>query len=161
AVATLVSFGGLLWMLSGDWAVPVGERHVHIPGFMLWVALLYAAFSSWLTHVVGRPLVALNVDRLRYEADFRYGLMRFRDNVEVVTLCRGAALERRVALARFGNVVRNWWGLIAAQRRLTMFTGFIGQANGVVPLLVAAPSFFAGLITLGTIAQVRFAYGQV
>src|SRR5262245_19823037 len=56
AVATLVSFGGLLWMLSGDWAVPVGERHVHIPGFILWVALLYAAFSSWLTHVVGRPL---------------------------------------------------------------------------------------------------------
>ena len=161
AVATLVSFGGLLWVVSGDWAVPVGQGHVHIPGFMLWVALLYAAFSSWLTHVVGRPLVPLNVDRLRYEADFRYGLMRFRDNVEVVTLSRGAALERRVALARFGNVVRNWWELIAAQRRLTVFTGFIGQANGVVPLLVAAPSFFTGLITLGTIAQVRFAYGQV
>jgi vitamin B12/bleomycin/antimicrobial peptide transport system ATP-binding/permease protein len=160
-VATLVSFGGLLWLLSRDWALPVTRGHLHIPGFMLWVVLVYAALSSWLTHVVGRPLVALNVDRLRYEADFRYGLMRFRDNVEVVTLSDGAALERRTALARFGGIVRNWWELIAAQRRLTMFTGFIGQANGVVPLLVAAPSFFAGLITLGTIAQVRFAYGQV
>ena len=161
AVATLVSFGGLLWVLSREWALPVGRAHLHIPGFMLWVALLYAAFSSWLTHMVGRPLVALNVDRLRYEADFRYGLMRFRDNVELVTLSDGAALERRAALTRFGSVVRNWWDLITAQRRLTMFTGLVGQANGVVPLLVAAPSFFAGLITLGTIAQVRFAYGQV
>jgi vitamin B12/bleomycin/antimicrobial peptide transport system ATP-binding/permease protein len=161
AVATLASFGGLLWRLSGHWAVPVGEGHVHIPGFMLWVALLCAGVSTWLTHVVGRPLVALNNDRLRYEADFRYGLMRFRDNVELVTLSDGEALERRAALARFGSVVRNWWDLIAAQRRLTMFTGFIGQANGVVPLLVAAPSFFAGLITLGTIAQIQFAYGQV
>lgn len=161
AVATLVSFGGLLWVLSREWALPVGRVHVHIPGFMLWVVLLYAAFSSWLTHMVGRPLVALNVDRLRYEADFRYGLMRFRDNVELVTLSDGGALERRAALTRFESVVRNWWDLITAQRRLTMFTGFIGQANGVVPLLVAAPSFFAGLITLGTIAQVRFAYGQV
>ena len=161
AVATLVSFGGLLWVLSREWALPVGRAHFHIPGFMLWVALLYAAFSSWLTHMVGRPLVALNVDRLRYEADFRYGLMRFRDNVELVTLSDGAALERRAAVTRFGSVVRNWWDLITAQRRLTMFTGFVGQANGVVPLLVAAPSFFAGLITLGTIAQVRFAYGQV
>ena len=125
------------------------------------MAVLYAALSTWLTHVVGRPLVPLNFDRLRYEADFRYGLMRFRDNVEVVTLSRGEALERRSALARFENVMRNWWQLVAAQRRLTVFTGLVGQANGVVPLLVAAPGFFAGLITLGTIAQIRFAYGQV
>lgn len=161
AVATLVSFGGLLWALSGKWALPLDSRHIHIPGFLLWVALLYAALSTWLTHVVGRRLVPLNFDRLRYEADFRYGLMRFRDNVEVVTLSRGEALERRTSLARFENVIRNWWQLIAAQRRLTVFTGLIGQANNVVPLLVAAPAFFAGLITLGIIAQVRFAYGQV
>jgi len=161
SLATLVSFGGLLWTLSGIWAVPLHGRHVHVPGFLLWVALLYAGLSTWLTHVVGRRLVPLNFDRLRYEADFRYGLMRFRDNVEVVTLSRGEALERRNALARFEHVIRNWWQLIAAQRRLTVFTGVVGQANGVVPLLVAAPAFFAGLITLGVIAQVRFAYGQV
>src|ERR1051326_1532244 len=145
SVATLVSFGGLLWTLSGDWALPIGARHVRIPGVLFWVAVLYAAISTWLTHVVGRPLVPLNFDRLRYEADFRYGLMRFRDNVEVVTLSRGEALERRSALARFQNVIQNWWQLIAAQRRLTVFTGLVGQASGIVPLLVAAPGFFAGL----------------
>jgi putative ATP-binding cassette transporter len=161
AVATLVSFGGLLWNLSGVWALPLGARLVHVPGALLWVALLYAALSTLLTHVVGRRLVPLNFDRLRYEADFRYALMRFRDNLEVVTLSHGEPLERRNALARFQNVILNWWQLIAAQRRLSVFTGLVGQANGAVPLLVAAPSFFAGLITLGTIAQIRFAYGQV
>lgn len=161
AVATLVSFGGLLWKLSGRWALPVDSTHLHIPGFLLWVALLYAALSTWLTHVVGRRLVPLNFERLRYEADFRYGLMRFRDNVEIVTLSRGEALERRSAMARFARVVHNWWRLIAAQRRLTVFTGVIGQANGMVPLLVAAPGFFSGAITLGTVVQIRFAYGQV
>src|SRR4029450_5918215 len=122
---------------------------------------LYSALSTWLTHVVGRRLVPLNVERLRYEADFRYGLMRFRDNVEVVTLSRGDALERRSALARFANVMRNWWHLIAAQRRLTVFTRVLGQANNAVPLLIAAPGFFAGLISLGTVVQIRIAYGQV
>jgi putative ATP-binding cassette transporter len=161
AVATLASFGGLLWRLSGKWAVPIDAGHLHVPGFMLWVALLYAAFSTWLTHVVGRRLVPINFERLRYEADFRYGLMRFRDNVETVTLSRGEPLERQASLARFQNVIHNWWRLIAAQRNLTMLTGGIGQANGVVPLLVAAPSFFAGVITLGTVAQIRFAYNQV
>jgi vitamin B12/bleomycin/antimicrobial peptide transport system ATP-binding/permease protein len=161
AMATLVSFGGLLWKLSGNWALPVDTRHIHVPGVLLWVALLYAGLSTWLTHVVGRRLVPLNFERLRYEADFRYGLMRFRDNVEVVTLSRGEALERRGALVRFEKVISNWWQLIAAQRRLTVFTGLVGQANGVVPLLMAAPGFFAGLITLGIVVQVRFAYGQV
>jgi vitamin B12/bleomycin/antimicrobial peptide transport system ATP-binding/permease protein len=160
SVATLVSFGGLLWALSGDWIPRLGG-YFRVPGLLFWVALLCAAISTWLTHVVGRPLVPLNFLRLRYEADFRYGLMHFRDNVEVVTLSRGEALERESAIASFEYVIRNWWQLIAAQRRLTVFTGIVGQANGVVPFLVAAPGFFAGLITLGTIVQIRFAYGQV
>ena len=161
AAATLVSFGGLLWKLSSAWAYPIGAGHVHLPGFLLWVAFLYSALSTWLTHVVGRRLVPLNFDRLRYEADFRYGLMRFRDNAELVTLSGGEALERQGVLARFRNVMQNWWQLIGAQRNLTFLTGAIGQANAAVPLLVAAPGFFQGLITFGTVAQIRFAYGQV
>jgi putative ATP-binding cassette transporter len=160
AVATLVSFGGLLWALSRDWVLPL-DGHVHVPGILLWVALGYAALSTWLTHRVGRPLVGLNFDRLRYEADFRFALMRFRDNVETVTLSRGEPLERQAATGRFGSVMRNWWELILAQRRLTVFTGIVGQANGIVPLLMAAPGFFAGFMTLGTVVQVRFAYAQV
>jgi putative ATP-binding cassette transporter len=161
SMATLLMFGGLLWELSSKGTLPIGGRNLHVPGFLLWVTVLYAALSTWLTHLVGRPLVRLNFDRLRYEADFRYGLVRFRENVEVVTLSRGEALERRGALERFQSVMRNWWELIAAQLRLTVFTGVVGQANAIVPLLVAAPAFFSGLITLGTIAQIQIAYGQV
>lgn len=161
ALASLLFFGGLLWRVSAMWALPLDGVGMRVPGSLLWVILLYAAGSTWLTHIVGRRLVPLNVERLRYEADFRYGLMRFRDNVEVVTLSRGDALERQGALARFANVMRNWWRLIAAQRRLTVFTGLIGQANNAVPLLIAAPGFFAGLISLGTVVQIRIAYGQV
>lgn len=161
AVTTLATFGGLLWVLSAHSRLPVGSAELHIPGFLLWVAVLYAALSTWLTHVVGRQLVPLNFDRLHYEADFRYALMRFRDNVEAVVLSSGDTLEREGALAHFRRVMQNWWQLIAAQRRLAVFTGLIAQANSVVPFLVAAPGFFAGLITLGVIVQIRFAYGQV
>ena len=162
AVATLVSFGGLLWTLSAKFPIPVGEaRHMHVPGAMLWVALAYGLGSTWVTHRVGRRLVPINFGRLRFEADFRYGLTRFRDNAEAVALSRGAPVERSAALDRFSDVIRNWWDLIRAQRTLTLVTGAIGQANNVVPVLVAAPAYFAGAITLGTIVQIRIAYGQV
>lgn len=161
AIATLVSFGGLLWTLSSEFPVHVGDVHVHVPGIMLWVAVAYGLLSTWITHRVGRRLVPINFDRLRFEADFRYGLTRFRDNAESVALSLGEATERRSAVARFTDVIHNWWDLIRAQRTLTLVTGAIGQANNVVPVVVAAPSYFAGAITLGTIVQIRIAYGQV
>jgi putative ATP-binding cassette transporter len=161
ALVTLVSFGGLLWTLSRHSVVPFASAELRVPGLMLWVAVGYAIVSTWLTHLVGRRLVPINFDRLRFEADFRYGLVRFRDSVEAVALSRGEALERLGALQRFGNVIANWWQLIRAQRNLNLLTTGIGQANGLVPLLVAAPAYIAGQLTLGSVAQIRFAYGQV
>jgi putative ATP-binding cassette transporter len=161
AVATLVSFGDVLWRLSANWPVPFDAGTKQIPGLMLWVALAYALFSMWITHRVGRPLVPINFDKLRVEADFRYGLVRFRDNAVGVALARGETVERQGALDRFRHVIDNWWRLIRAQRNLTLLTGAIGQANGIVPILVAAPAYFAGAITLGSIVQIRIAYGQV
>ena len=161
AFATLYSFSGMLWNLSADWPIQVRGTPVRIPGLMMWVALVYAVVAMGLTHLVGRPLVPINFNRQRVEADFRYGLVRFRENVEAVALARGAAFEQRGALDRFRQVIHNWWQLIAAQRNLTIFTTGVGQANGVVPLLIAAPAYFAGWLTLGSVAQTRFAYGQV
>ncbi len=161
ALVTLLSFGGLLFTLSRSWPLALGGMQLQIPGLMLWVAVGYALLSTWLTHLVGRRLVPLNFDRLRFEADFRYGLVRFRDNVEAVALSRGEDLERRGALERFRSIMGNWRELIRAQFNLTLLTTGIGQANGVVPLLVAAPAYIAGAVTLGGIAQIRFAYGQV
>jgi len=161
AVATLVSFAGMLWTLSGSWPLRIGEQEYWIPGLMMWVAILYAMVSMFLTHRVGRTLVGINFDRLRFEADFRYGLVRFRDHIEAVALARGEALERRGAMQRFHDVIDNWWELIVKQRNLTLLTSGFGQANGIVPLLVAAPAFFAGHLTLGGVTQTGIAYGQV
>jgi putative ATP-binding cassette transporter len=161
ALATLVSFGGLLWRLSSGWPLHLGATELRIPGFMLWIAVAYGLLSMWVTHLVGRRLVPINFDRLRFEADFRYGLMRFRDNAEAVALSRGEVVERQASLARFRHVLRNWWQLMRAQRNLTLVSGAIGQANSVVPVLVAVPAYFARAITLGEIVQVRIAYGQV
>jgi putative ATP-binding cassette transporter len=161
ALATLVSFGGLLWTLSRHVPLRLGGSALPIPGFMLWIAIAYAVASTWLTHVVGRRLVPLNFDRLHFEADFRYGLVRFRENAESVALSRGEAHEFRDSLARFRRIMENWWELIRAQRNLSLLTTGIGQMNGVVPFLVSVPAYLAGHLTLGSIAQVRFAYGQV
>ena len=161
AVVTLVSFGGLLWRLSADWPLRLDDAQLRIPGLMMWVVVAYSLVSILITHRVGRKLVPINFDRLRLEADFRYGLVRFRDNVAAVALAGGQAVERRGTLQRFSGVIGNWWQLIRAQRNLTLVTTGIGQANEVVPLLVAAPAYLAGIISLGSVVQVRFAYGQV
>jgi putative ATP-binding cassette transporter len=161
AVATLVTFGGLLWSLSRDWPLKLNGTPLHVPGFMLWVALGFSLLSMWLTHLVGRRLIPINFDKLRYEADFRYGLMRFRDNVDTAVFSRGDSVERSGSLDRFKSVVGNFWQLIRAQRNLNLLTTGVGQANEIVPLLLAVPFYLARLISLGKIAQTRIAYGQV
>lgn len=161
AVVSLVSFAAILWSLSPPWPVRLPGGHVHIPGLMMWVAIVYALLASAITHRVGRPLVPIQFHRQRFEADFRYKLVRFRENVEPVALAGGEAAERRLALDRFRSVVSNWWELIRAQRNLALLTTGIGQANTLVPLLVSAPAYFAGQLTLGSVMQVRIAYGEV
>jgi len=161
AFATLLSFAGILWRLSGDWAYDFRGSHVHIPGLMMWVAIIYAMITSWFTHRVGRRLVPIQFDRERFEADFRFTLVRFRENVESVALLHGEDGERRHALERFQHVVGNWLQLIRAQRDLILLTTGVGQANSLVPLLVAAPGYFAGSLSLGSVIQTTIAYAQV
>jgi putative ATP-binding cassette transporter len=161
AVATLVSFAAILWRLSGSWKFQVDGNHIQIPGLMMWVAILYAVIATFVTHRVGRSLAGIQFDRQRFEADFRFKLVRFRENVEPIALANGEGAERRFALERFQHVIRNWWQLIGAQRNLILLTTGIGQANSLVPLLVAAPGFFAGHLTLGSVMQTRIAYGEV
>lgn len=161
SVVTLVSFGAMLWNLSSAWVIPIAGRPAQIPGLMLWIAVAFALFSMWITNRVGRKLIPLNFDRIRVEADFRYGLVRYRDKVEAVALTHGEAVERLGAVGRFQRVVENFYELIRAQRNLTILTQGMGQANSLVPLAVAGLAYFAGLVPLGIIAQTRYAYGQV
>ena len=160
AVVTLVSFLGILWGLSGSVVLPIGPG-VTIPGYMVWAALLYAVAGTWLTNLIGRPLVRLNFNQQRYEADFRFSLVRFRENTEGVALYKGEADEMRSFRERFSWVVGNWWDIMRQQKRLTWFTAGYGQAAIIFPILVAAPRYFRGEIPLGALMQTSQAFGQV
>ena len=160
AVVTLLSFLGILWGLSGSMTVPIGAGWT-VPGYMVWAALLYAVAGTWLTNLIGRPLVRLNFDQQRYEADFRFGLVRFRENAEGVALYRGEGDELRSFRDRFGAVVRNWWDIMRQQKRLMWFTAGYAQAAVIFPFVVAAPRYFRGELALGGLMQTASAFAQV
>ena len=161
AIVTLGTFVAILWGLSGRLAVPIGGLTLILPGYMVWVSILYAAGGTWLTDWIGRPLVRLNFDRQRYEADFRFSLVRFRENTEGVALYRGEPDEFRGFRALFEAVVRNWWGIMRRQKRLTTFTSGYSQGAWIVPSVVAAPRYFRGELGLGGLMQTVGAFNQV
>jgi putative ATP-binding cassette transporter len=157
SVVTLFSFVFVLWSLSG----PLEVLGISIPGYMVWVAILYSLLGSWIAHLIGRPLIRLNFLQQRVEADFRYALVRMRDNVEGVALHGGEADEKRGLTDRFKALMENWWGIMVATKRLTFFTAGFTQVASIFPIIVAAPAYFAGRIPLGGLMQTASAFGQV
>ncbi|QEX19062.1 ATP-binding protein [Hypericibacter terrae] len=160
-VVNLVSFLGILWALSGSFAIALGGHNIEIPGYMVWVALVYSAVGTWLVHKIGRPLVRVNFNMQRFEADFRYSLVRLRENAEGVALYGGEADEARGFGSRFGAIIGNWRQVMRYTKRLTWFTAGFGQIATVFPIIVAAPRYFAGTIQLGGLMQTASAFGQV
>ena len=158
---TLASFIGILWGLSGGFAFSFNGGEYNIPGFMVWMALLYCTVGSVLTHYIGRPQIKLNFEQQRVEADFRHHMVRVREYSESIALDRGEAVERAQLDLRFSKVLGNYLALIKAQKNLIWFTSFFGQAATVFPFVVAAPRFFSGAIALGELMQISSAFGQV
>ena len=132
-----------------------------IPGYMVWVALLYAIAGTWATHLIGQPLIGMNFARQRAEADFRFSLVRLRENSEGVALYAGEAGEMANFKGRFAEVVDKWWAIMQKQKQLTWFTSFYGQLAIIFPFVVAAPRYFSGGAPLGSIFQTASAFGQV
>lgn len=157
SVVTLASFVVILWSVSGS----IELFGIEIPGYMVWAALLYAILGSVLTHYVGRQLIPLNFQQERYEADFRFHLVRLRENAEGVALYRGEAPEQAALLSRFELIRRNWWSLMTFTKRLTGFTSGYGQIAVIFPYIVAAPRYFTGSMPLGGLMQIASAFGQV
>jgi len=151
AAVTLASFVWILWRLSGTLELTLGGTMIGIPGYMVWCALGYALAGSLLSHFVGRSLIPLNFRKQRLEADFRYGLVRLRENAEAVALYGGEAQEKVRLYARFEAIRQNWWQLMLYTRRLTGFRTGYNQFAVVFPFLVAAPRYFAGEIDFGTL----------
>lgn len=161
AVVTLVSFVGILWALSGPLTIPLGGSEFVVAGYMVWAAVLYAVVGTWLTHKIGKPLIGLNFNQQRYEADFRFGLIRFRENSESVALYRGETDELKNFGGRFASVVDNWWRIMKRQKILISFTVGYNQIANIFPFVVAAPRYFSGAIPLGGLMQISNAFGQV
>lgn len=161
AVVTLVSFVGILWTLSGNFAFTLAGQDWDIPGFMVWMAVVYCVIGSVITHYIGRPLIGLNFQQQRLEADYRHHLVRVREYSESIALDKGEPVERHQLGGRFTEVLGNYLSLIRAQKRLTWFTVGFGQAAVVFPFIVAAPRFFSGAIQLGELMQIASAFGRV
>jgi putative ATP-binding cassette transporter len=157
AIVTLFSFVALLWTLSGAFEI----AGVSIPGYMVWVALIYAIVGTALTHLIGKPLIGLNYNQQRFEADFRFSLVRLRENSEGVALYRGESGELANFKARFANVIGNFWSLMKKTKQLNWFTVLYSQVAILFPFIVAGPRFFAGKVPLGEIFQIASAFGQV
>ena len=161
SIVTLVSFVVILWNLSAATPLMIGSENYNIPGYLVWAALIYAVIGTWVTHLVGRPLVKLNFDQQRYEADFRFSLVRLRENAEEVTLLAGEAAEEERLQDRFSRVVRNWYGIMQRTKRLTFLTAGYSQVAIIFPFLVVSPVYFFGALTLGGLMQIASAFGQV
>ncbi len=162
SVATLVSFIAILWALSGTLSFSVGSLGiVSIPGYMVWAAIGYSAIGTWLTMKVGNPLVKLNFNQQRYEADFRFSMVRLRENSECIALYRGEPDEQANFLSRFTSVVNNYWKIMKRQKKVNSLTGGYNQLAVIFPILMAAPRFFAGQMQLGGLMQTASAFRSV
>ena len=161
SVVTLASFSVILWNLSATAPLHLFGTTWAIPGYLFWAALIYAVAGTALTHLVGRPLVALNFQQQRYEADFRFSLVRVRENSEQIALLEGEAAERDQLLDRFGRLVGNWMAIMSRTKRLTFLTAGYGQIASVFPIVVISPAYFAGVVQLGGLTQTASAFGSV
>jgi putative ATP-binding cassette transporter len=161
SIVTLASFVVILWGLSDLAPLHLFGREFAIPGYLVWGALVYAIFGTALTHWIGSPLVGLDFQQQRYEADFRFNLVRVRENSEQIALLQGESAERERLSDRFGRVVNNWYAIMTRTKRLTAFTASYSQAAVIFPYVLVAPAYFADKIQLGGMMQTASAFSSV
>ena len=161
AIVTLFSFVVILWTLSAAAPLHLFGASFTIPGYLVWAALLYAAVGTTLTHLIGWPLVSLNFRQQRFEADFRFNLVRVRENSEQIALLGGETAERERLLDRFGYVVGNFLLIMQRTKKLTFLTSGYTQISIVFPFIVISPAYFAGAVQLGGLMQTASAFTSV
>ena len=161
AIVTLLSFVVILWTLSAAAPLHLFGATFVIPGYLVWAALLYALVGTTLTHLVGWPLISLNFRQQRFEADFRFNLVRVRENSEQIALLKGETAERERLLDRFNRVVGNYLQIMQRTKRLTFLTAGYAQVSTVFPFIVISPAYFAGAVQLGGLMQTASAFTSV
>lgn len=162
AITTFLAFIYILWDLSGELDIPLGSwGTIHIPGYLVWVGVIYALIGTYITFKIGRPLVPLNFEQQRREADFRFAAMELRSHAEPVALYRGEAHQRGVLDRLFGRVLDNWYLIILRQKVLLWFTAGYNQVSVILPLMVALPNYFDKVFLLGGLIQSLRAFASV
>ncbi len=161
AMVTLGSFVIILWTLSVAAPLHLFGSEWNIPGYLVWAALIYALIGTYLTHLIGWPLVGLNFNQQRFEADFRFNLVRVRENSEQIALLKGEPAETDRLVERFNRVVANWLLIMTRTKKLSFFTNAYSQASIVFPYVVVSPAYFAGKMQLGGLMQTASAFNSV
>jgi putative ATP-binding cassette transporter len=161
AIAKIVSFVGLLWVMSSRLTLPWNGGDIHIPGYLVWFSVGYALIGAYITHKIGQRLFSLNWEQQRSEADFRAALLRKRDHAEQIALYGGEPLEKRHLLRQFSGIAHNWVALMNRERMLGFFTVSYNRANSMVPLFASMPAFLNKSITFGDMMQISTAFMQV
>lgn len=158
---SLVAFVVILWNLSGSLDIPLGDTVLSVPGYMVFVTLIYSIVGTWLAHKVGRKLIRLNYDQQRFEADFRFSMVRVRENSESVAFYGGEKPELQNFRERFALVIGNFWGLMKRTKLLNFYVNGYAQIAIIVPVLMCAPQYFNGTMQLGGFMQTISAFGRV
>ncbi|MBT0571332.1 ABC transporter ATP-binding protein/permease [Curvibacter sp. CHRR-16] len=161
AVAKIVSFVGMLWVMSSQLMLPWNGQDLHIPGYLVWFSLGYALLGAVITHAIGKRLFQLNWEQQRSEASFRASLLRKRDHAEQIALYGGEAREQQHLLHQFRSIASNWVALMNRERMLGFFTVGYNRANSMVPLFAAMPAFLHKSISFGDMMQISTAFMQV
>ncbi|MBR1274161.1 ABC transporter ATP-binding protein/permease [Bradyrhizobium sp. AUGA SZCCT0283] len=161
SIVTLASFVAILWGLSNAAPLHMFGQDYPIPGYLVWGALIYSVLGTILTHLIGWPLVGIDFRQQQYEADFRFNLVRVRENSEQIALLHGETAERERLLVRFGRVVENWLAIMSRTKKVTAFTASYNQASVIFPYILVAPAYFAEKIQLGGMMQTASAFSSV
>ncbi|MCL6338714.1 ABC transporter ATP-binding protein/permease [Pectobacterium carotovorum subsp. carotovorum] len=159
--ARFFSFIAILWQLSGVHTFTLAGYTITVHGYLVWIALVYAAVASVVTHLLGHRLHKLNIERQRVEADYRATLLRVRDNSEQIAFYQGSDAEQQRMRQHFLPIVQNWQRLMTREFRLESFTTSYFRFSLIIPVFATLPLFLARQVSLGAIMQARSAFGYV
>jgi putative ATP-binding cassette transporter len=162
SVTTFFAFIYILWTLSGHFVVSLGKwGSIDIPGYLVWVSIIYAIVGTFCAFRIGYPLVGLNFEQQRREANFRFSLVDLRSHAEHVALYRGEAHQKNILTGLFDRVLNNWYAIILRQKLLLWFTAGYNQVSVILPLVVVLPNYFSKVFKLGGLMQALRAFGQI
>jgi putative ATP-binding cassette transporter len=161
AIARVVSFVAILWTLSNLIPLRIFGQSYVIPGYLVWAALIYAGLGTLVTHLIGRHLIAIDFERERREANFRFALVRIRENSEAIAMMRGEASERDDLLDRFSGIAGNWYRLMRREQFVSLFAESYRYYSRYFPYFALAPLFFGGPMQLGAFMQAGSAFNSV